>query len=485
MKITSEMIGRRFALVLFVALLCSVHSLSQVKSESRLAEEVSRSRLLSQVRDLVGYGPRIGGTTSGEKAASYVARTFKGAGYNPLLVKDPLHLTFEYKTWTLAVEEPRQLRKLIRNEWIGGFSPSVAETTSELVYLKDVGKATKAATAGKAILVGSSLSEKVYRRLAEHGATCILQVSPYLDDAYSNWALISDLPPSKKNPIPLFSLSYRNGDSLMRALEDSEKVVVRFSAKTTIDSTRPKTVIATLDGESDKYYIVCAHGDSDSGGPGADDNASGVSTVLETARILKKLVATHQISRPKCSIKFIVWGAEIFSTESYVKLHAKELGKILGVLNLDEVGTGASRNCLYFESNDVSQNDSLMKVLDSLACEYAGKTGFWSEATTNPSQGGTDSYVFFPESLHRLKVPGVKIPSVTIYTAAWNELKAIPQTPGWKSNAWHGPADTVYVDYSSYYHSSLDVPERTTEKEPFNMVVAAKAVGIALLRLAW
>jgi hypothetical protein len=43
----------------------------------------------------------------------------------------------------------------------------------------------------------------------------------------------------------------------------------------------------------------------------------------------------------------------------------------------------------------------------------------------------------------------------------------------------------VYVDYSPYYHSSLDVPERTTEKEPFNMVVAAKAVGIALLRLAW
>jgi hypothetical protein len=479
------MIGRKFALLLFAASVCSVHSLSQVKTESRLAEEVSRSRLLSQVRDLVGYGPRIGGTTSGDKAASFIVRTFREAGYNPSLVKDPSHLTFEYKSWTLAVEEPRQLRKLIRNEWIGGFSPSVAGTTSELVYLKDVGKATKIAAAGKAILAGSSISEKGYRRLAEHGATCVLQISPHLDDAYSNWAFISDLPPSKKNPIPLFNLSYRNGDSLIRALEDSDKVVIRFSAKTTIDSTRPKTVVATLDGESDKYYIVCAHGDSDSGGPGADDNASGVSTVLETARILKKLVATHQISKPKCSIKFIVWGAEIFSTESYVKLHAKELGKILGVLNLDEVGIGASRNCLYFESNDVSQNDSLMKVLDSLACEYAGKAGFWSEATTNPSQGGTDSYVFFPESLHRLKVPGVKIPSVTIYTAAWNELKALPQTPGWKSKAWHGPADTVYVDYSPYYHSSLDVPERTTEKEPFNMVVATKAVGIALLRLAW
>jgi hypothetical protein len=485
MKLTSEMIGRGFTLVLCGTAACFLHCFCQVKTESRFAEEVSRSRLLGQVRDLVGYGPRIGGTSLGEKAASYIARTFREAGYNPSLIKDPSRLTFEYKAWMLAVDEPRNLRKLISNEWIGGFSPSVAGTLSELLYFKDVGKATKAATVGKAVLTGSSFSQKEYRRLAEYGATCILQISPHLDNAYSNWALINDLPPSKTNPIPLFNLSYRNGESLIHALGDSEKVVIRFSAKTLIDSTRPKTVIATLDGENDKYYIVCAHGDSDSGGPGADDNASGVSTVLETARILKKMVATHQIPKPKCTIRFIVWGAEIFSTESYVKLHAKELGKILGVLNLDEVGIGASRNCLYFESNDLKQNDSLLKVLDSLASEYAGKTGFWSEATTNPSQGGTDSYVFFPEYLRRLKIPDMKIPSVTIYTAAWNELKVIPQTPGWKSKAWHGPDDTVYVDYSPYYHSSLDVPDRTTEKEPFNMVVAAKAVGIALLRLAW
>jgi hypothetical protein len=485
MNLFGAMTGRRLMLVLLGISASVLNCLSQVKIESRFAEEVSRSRLLSQVRDLVGLGPRIGGTTSGDKAASYIARTFREAGYTPSLMKDPPHLTFEYKGWTLSVEEPRKLRKLICNEWIGAFSPSVAGASSELVYLKNAEKATKAGTSGKAVLTGPSFSENEYHRLAEYGATCILLSSPHLDDAYSNWAFITDLAPSRKNPIPLFNLSYRNGESLIRALGDSERVVVRFSAKTIIDSTRPKTVIATLEGESDKYYIVCAHGDSDSGGPGADDNASGASTVLETARILKKLIATHQIPKPKSSIKFIVWGAEIFSTENYVKLHARDLNKILGVLNLDEVGIGASRNCLYFESNDVKQNDSLMKVLDSLACEYAGKTGFWSEATTNPSQGGTDSYVFFPQYLRRLKVPEVKIPSVTIYTAAWNELKAIPQTPGWKSKAWQGPEDTVYVDYSPYYHSSLDVPERTTEKEPFNMVVAAKAVGIALLRLAW
>jgi hypothetical protein len=475
---------RRSLVVLLGIAACAAGSFCQVKTEMRLAEEVSRTKLLSQVRDLVGFGPRTGGTPSGEKSASYIALKFKEDGFKPSLIKDPPHLTFEFQSWKLSVERPRELHKLICNEWIGGFSPTVADTTAELIYLKDVGTAARS-VAGKAILTESPFNEKEYRRLSEHGAKCILEISPRLDDAYSNWAFINDLPPSRKNQIPLFNLSYRNGESLIRALADSEKVMIRYSAKTVIDSTRPKTVVATLEGESDKYYIVCAHGDSDSGGPGADDNASGVSTVLETARALKKLVSTHQLPKPKCSIRFIIWGAEIFSTENYIRLHAKELDKILGVLNLDEVGIGAARNCLYFESNDVKYNDSLLKVLDSVAGDYAGQKGFWSEATTNPSQGGTDSYVFFPSSLRALKVPLRNIPSVTIYTAAWNQLKPLPQTPGWRSRSWHGPADTVYVDYSPYYHSSLDVPERTTEKEPFNMVVAAKAVGIALLRLAW
>jgi len=485
MKHTSAIIGRRLTLVFIVIGACVLHCVSQPKTEARLSQQVSRAKLLSQVRDLVSFGPRIGGTTSGEKAASYIARRFRETGYSPSVIKDPPRLSFEYKSWTLTIEQPRELRKLIRNEWIGGFSPNVARTTSELVYLKDLGMATRAVAAGKAILTGSSFAETEYLRMAKCGATCILAISPHLDDAYSDWAYISNLPSSQRNPIPLFNLSYRNGDSLIHTLADSQKVVVRFSTETVIDSTRPTTVVATLEGQSDEYYIVCAHGDSDSGGPGADDNASGVSVVLETARILKKLVTTHELTKPRCSIKFIIWGADNLSAEVYVKNHARELGKILGVLNLDEVGVGASRNCLYFESNDVEHNGSLLKVLDSLAADYVGKKGFWSEATTNPSQGGSDSYVFLPQSLRALKVPQTKIPSVTIYTAAWNELKPMLQTPGWKSKAWHGPADTVYIDYSPYYHSSLDVPERTTEKEPFNMVTAAKAVGIALLRLAW
>ncbi|MGH2568120.1 MAG: M28 family metallopeptidase, partial [Bacteroidota bacterium] len=238
-------------------------------------------------------------------------------------------------------------------------------------------------------------------------------------------------------------------------------------------------------GESDEYYIVCAHGDSDSGGPGADDNASGVAGVLELARTLHGPVQSKILPPPKKTIKFIVWGSELYSTHHFVMRHADSLEKILGVMNYDEIGTGATRNCLYFESNDVPHNEALLRTLNSVAEDYVGKDGYWEEATTNPSQGGTDSYLFLPDYLERLKLPAVKIPSVTIYTAAWDELTTLPQTKGWSSKAWKGHPDSVIVDYSKYYHSSLDVPGLTTDAEPFNMVWAVKAVGIALLRLAW
>jgi hypothetical protein len=85
--------------------------------------------------------------------------------------------------------------------------------------------------------------------------------------------------------------------------------------------------------------------------------------------------------------------------------------------------------------------------------------------------------------MKRLGVPAVEIPSVTVFCAAWDAPRTLKQTEGWASGAWKGSPDSVTIDYSPYYHSTLDVPKWTTEKEPFNMMWASKAVGIALIRL--
>ncbi|MGB2867624.1 MAG: M28 family peptidase [Bacteroidota bacterium] len=454
-------------------------------SEERIAAKVSQSRLQGTVKDLVKIGNRLGGTKSGDRSAKFVLEKFRESGLKADLLQDPEKLTFTNDRWLIRVEKPKRLRGLIQNEWLAGFSPSVKEKTVRLRTLKSSDEIDKGSLDSTAVLVGFNVIQKKYRELAEAGVRCILTYETVNSPAYTNWAMITSLASATDNPIPLFNISRTSGNRLWEEIGKGREIVIRFSTKTTVRPGRPKTVMATIKGKSEDYYIVCAHGDSDSGGPGADDNASGVSGVLEVARVLQESIRSKALPVPQKSVRFIVWGSEYFSTENYVKTHEEELGKIQGVINYDEIGTGKTRNCLYFEGNDISANEPMLRVFNAIGERYVGKKGFWKEATTNPSQGGTDSYVFLSDYLRKLNVPNAEIPSVTVYTAAWNEPRSMPQTSGWQSKAWKGHRDSVVIDYSAYYHSSLDIPSLTTEKEPFNMVWGVKAVAIALLRLGW
>jgi len=471
--------------VILLVFVFSSLSNTQPRLEKAFASKVSEGRLRQTVRDLVKLGNRLGGTKSGDMSASYVMKKMKSYGLKTTLVDDPVRLVYENLGWTLDVVEPRGLRGLFKNAWLAGFSPSVTPRTARLVFIGQPDGVKAEAVESAAVLVPYIVSSEHYRELVEAGAVCILSYFPNEFGSYTNWALINDLPASKDNSIPLFNISLNNGERLRKQLQADKKVVLKFSAKTTIGTGQPKTVIATLLGASPEHFLVCAHGDSDSGGPGADDNGSGVAGVIELARVMNSLVVSKALPKPKKSIKFVVWGSEYFSAESYVKRNVIDLENIAGVLNYDEIGTGKTRDCLYFEGNDIPQNHHLMNILQKVGEDYVGKKGFWRESTTNPSQGGTDSYVFLQNYLDKLSLPDTRIPSVTIYTAAWNVPKALLQTDGWLSTAWKGHPDSVNIDYSPYYHSSLDVPETTTEKEPYNMTWAVKAVGIALLRLAW
>ena len=458
---------------------------AQPTIERRFADGVSQERLLQTVRDLVGFGPRQGGTRSGDASVSYLVKQFRQAGLKTEILEDPEHLTFGIDTWALRVVKPRSLAKVIRNEWLAGYSPSVSRQRARLSLQSSSDDFEKQHVESTAVLVEANLAGKMYGQLAAAGARCLLVWTQPNSDAYKDWAQITSLPRRADNPIPVFNISRNTAHALQKAIRDSLEVLIEFSTKTKIKTGKSKTVIATLQGQSKDYYVVCAHGDSDSGGPGADDNASGVAGVLELAKVLNLMVRSKSFRQPDSTIKFVVWGSEYASSENFVKQQGNHLRNIVGVLNFDEIGTGATRNCIYFEGNDNAVNQSLLATLKKVGEDYVGKKSYWKEATTNASQGGTDSYVFLPNYLSRLGVTVVNIPSVTVYTAAWEEPRSIYQPREWRTSAWKGAQDTVVIDYSLYYHSSLDIPALTTDKEPFNMVWGVKAVGIALLRLAW
>jgi hypothetical protein len=449
--------------------------------EAGFAAAVSEARLRETVRELVALGPRMGGTPSGERAAAYLDKAFRAAGLATQTVADPPLVAHWEDDWVLELPGGP-----VRTAWPFGYSPSIDPgREGALLLVPDLAAATPAPAWTGSVIYTKSAIGRAYGAIAKssHRPLAIVTSFPATPEKYADSARIGSLPARADNPVAVFAVSHQDGQVLEAAAARGESV--RVSLKSHVGKGEPRTVIATLEGgRSDRYYLICAHGDSDSGGPGADDNASGVATVLELARVYASLVRGGRLARPEVSLRFAVWGTEYHSTQAYVAREGAALDRLLGVINFDETGTGAEREAIYFESNDVPWNAPLLRTLAQVGADYRGKSGFWPEYETNPSQGGTDSYVFLPRQYKGTGDTKLHIPSTTIYTAAWDDLETVKQTPGWETPGSPDPSQ-VKVDYSRYYHSSGDTPENTTEREPQNMVRAVKAAGIALLRLAW
>jgi aminopeptidase YwaD len=453
---------------------------SRVAAEVAFAEAVDAAALQQHVRDLVALGPRMGGTPSGDRAAAHLERFFSSLGLDTATVEDaPLQAHWE-DSWLVELQPGGSME----SAWPYGFSPPVDPAREgSLIAIESLSRARPDASWDGAVIYTPSDVAPAYRRLAagERRPLAILTSAPHSPAKNLDWSRPGALPEGASHPIPVFALSYTDGRTLASAAAAGERRV-RLSLASHVREAPSRTVIATLRGaDPERYYLVSAHGDSDSGGPGADDNASGVATVMELARILTSQAGAGAFA-PRVSVRFVIWGAEYHSARSYIEREGEEIGRCLGVINFDETGTGAEREAIYVEGNDVPWNEPMLRVLEGVGIDYLDRPGFWPEFTTNPTQSGTDSYAFLPREYKGGGYTGAQIPSTTIYTAAWDETITLTQTPGWASKGWRG-GNELAIDYSLYYHSSADTPENTTDREPQNMVRAVKLAGIGLLRL--
>ncbi len=144
------------------------------------------------------------------------------------------------------------------------------------------------------------------------------------------------------------------------------------------DAISMYNVIGELTGtdEDAGYYIICAHYDAigtrSRGGwdwrtdvaPGADDNATGVAVVLESARLL----STREFP---WSIRFIAWSGEelgLWGSQYYADIARLEEHRILGVLNFDMVGFNDLQDRIELVTNPASE--WLVRLLDDTNARY-------------------------------------------------------------------------------------------------------------------
>lgn len=131
-----------------------------------------------------------------------------------------------------------------------------------------------------------------------------------------------------------------------------------------------QNVVAIKKGLTDNYMIVCGHYDTRNG-PGANDNGSGVSVILEMARLLAGLETEY-------GIRFIHFSGEenglIGSTHYANQVIGSNDSNLILVFNLDQLGgtKGASDNykikCEYDQDAFPDSNNAGSKQMtDSLA----------------------------------------------------------------------------------------------------------------------
>lgn len=424
---------------------------------------IDHDRCAADVRALVERGPRMGGTRSGDRAATWLAAEFLAAGLDVNVYADPLKWAHEELAFEVVAHGPTESFTLER-AWPYGFSPS--------------------ATGRVALSLEDSEGAWLRSRMPRFGRTASQAAVVLVDGATSRdgeWPKVGHLRAGDANPAPVFGISKPEGERLRAGLERGEAWELEFALEARIERGAPKTVearIAAAPGAPPGYLLFSAHGDSDAGGPGANDNASGEAILLAIARAWQGAIDAGELPPPAREVRFAIWGSEIYSTNVYLDAALARGEELVGVINYDQAGFGSEAEQLNIEPDDLPANRAFIELLAAELAARNGADGFPARWATNKSLGGTDSYVFSGNAWFKEQ----KVPAVTLFTSAWDKPEEHPRTAGMPGESW-SDRDVVYVDYDNYYHSAGDTPENTTDKEPWNMGWCAR-VGLAG-GLAW
>jgi leucyl aminopeptidase len=133
------------------------------------------------------------------------------------------------------------------------------------------------------------------------------------------------------------------------------------------------SVILTLKGNSDDVIVLGGHQDSINGSfggasataPGADDNASGISTITEVIRIL-----TDNSYQPQKTIKFMAYAAEevgLLGSKDISKSFKASNTNVIGVMQLDMTNFQGTKDLdivMMTDYTNTQQNNFIGSIID-------------------------------------------------------------------------------------------------------------------------
>jgi hypothetical protein len=425
---------------------------------------------------------RVPGNSGFNQSIFEVEKTLQQAGYKkevkgeadgPLTyrieTREMKRLTWEPVNAVVTIEgEQEPLLKFATNRnmlaMYSGTTPA-GGITAEVVFIAraDLKSIDSAKVKGK-IVFGEGNIGQVYQAAVKNGA---LGAMSYNLPAYTQ-------PEKNVNSIQFggianqdslsrkfgILLSYAANERLKAALQKGlVKVHVEVASK--IYQSKELTVVANARGTAlpDERFVFSAHVQE----PGANDNATGVGTLAEMARVTAELIKQKKFE-PKRTITFL-WGDEIVSTGRYIGEDTVRAKGIKWGLSLDMVGEDISKtggtfliekmpdpSAIWTRGEDkhtewggrpLQESDMFPHYFNDLVlnrCRQQAKENGWV-VKSNPFEGGSDHTPFL-----QAKIPGLLM--------------------------WH------FTDV--YYHTDADRLNMVSAQEMKNVGVSALATAYTL-----
>ena len=223
------------------------------------------------------------------------------------------------------------------------------------------------------------------QRLVDAGAAAAVCIDPK-DGRRVEYHNAGDwtVPEEAEAPLPCVTTSREHGALLRRIAGAGERLRLEVTSRFYLAPTQ--NVTARISGARwpEEQLILGGHHDTVFGAAGGNDNASGVITVLETARALAAIKRELGVE-PGCTLRFATFSAEeqrLAGSAEFARRHCGPGSHTRLVLNLDELSTGHMKGVVLafphlrelMEAQLETMNDGLkchiMSQLDAASDHY-------------------------------------------------------------------------------------------------------------------
>jgi carboxypeptidase Q len=340
-------------------------------------------------------GPRLTGSANYRKAADWVLAEFQRLGLTNAREEEwEIGAAWEPEAWATArILSPHEQRLHLESDgWspstppggvrggvyhLSAFTPEAAKSEAEKIRGAVVLIDRDTFSANSSTQFGQMLDAVAL--LASEGARGLLLGEGATNNAPSMFGLTCCN--GAIAPLPVGNVGSEDTLLLRRWLERGPvEVEFRFTNRIR-EHAKVNNVVAEIPGTdaSDEYVVIGGHLDSWQLGTGAEDNGTGVASVLAVAEAVKASGV-----QPKRTMRFIVFGGEeegLLGSIHYAREHAGELDRCAGVLITDS-GSEAPKGWYTFGRDDEKAALAPIKpLLDSLGAAGTTDEGRFTFAT--------------------------------------------------------------------------------------------------------